>query len=338
MIRRRNLTLLFLVLTQIFGWLSGAASADTNCTWVVKRFAANPIVYPGMAGLEGAKGLNINGPSVIRVPDWIKKPLGRYYLYFAHHQGTYIRLAYAATLQGPWKIYAHGTLHLKDTSARDHIASPDVHVDNARQEIRMYFHGFNQSMSRQVTYVATSRDGLNFKEIKSDLGPFYFRVFRYQGWYYAIAKLSDKNGVIMRSVDGLSPFEDGPQILPRMRHAAILVDRDRLFLFYTRVGDNPESILISEMSLNGDWQKWSPSAPIIVLRPETEYEGVNLPALSSRHEMAMMPVRELRDPYVFKEGGRFYLFYSVMGEKGVSLAELNGTTDCFQRGDFDGSN
>jgi hypothetical protein len=334
MIRRRNLTLLFLVVTQIFGWLSGAASADTNCTWVVKRFATNLIIHPGMSGLEGAKGLNINGPSVIRVPDWIKNPLGRYYLYFAHHQGRYIRLAYATNLQGPWKIYAPGTLQLKDTAARDHIASPDVHVDNARQEIRMYFHGFSQSMSRQVTSVATSRDGLHFKAVKSDLGPFYFRVFKYQGWYYAIAKLADKSGVIMRSVDGLSPFEEGPQILPRMRHAAVLEDRDRLFLFYTRVGDNPESILMSEMSLNGDWRKWSPSAPIMVLRPEMGYEGVNLPASSSRSGMAIVSVREVRDPYVFKDDGKLHLFYSVMCEKGVSLADLNGSNGCFSKRGF----
>jgi hypothetical protein len=40
-------------------------------------------------------GDNINGPAAIRVPEWIENPLGNYYLYFAHHQGTYIRLAYA---------------------------------------------------------------------------------------------------------------------------------------------------------------------------------------------------------------------------------------------------
>ena len=38
---------------------------------------------------------NINGPTVIRVPPWVKRPLGRYYMYFAHHMGAFIRLAYA---------------------------------------------------------------------------------------------------------------------------------------------------------------------------------------------------------------------------------------------------
>jgi hypothetical protein len=66
-----------------------------------ERFAANPIIYPGMPGLEGARGENINGPSLLRVPEWVERPLGKYYLYFAHHQGAYIRMAYADELAGP---------------------------------------------------------------------------------------------------------------------------------------------------------------------------------------------------------------------------------------------
>src|SRR5207253_325786 len=54
----------------------------------VTRFTTNPIIRPG---LDDRMGDNINGPSLIRVPDWIEKPLGRYYLYFAHHDGDYIR-------------------------------------------------------------------------------------------------------------------------------------------------------------------------------------------------------------------------------------------------------
>ncbi len=57
----------------------------------VRRFKENPIIH---ARLDNEIGTNINGPSLIRVPDWVDKPLGRYYLYFAHHQGTSIRMAY----------------------------------------------------------------------------------------------------------------------------------------------------------------------------------------------------------------------------------------------------
>ena len=41
-------------------------------------------------------------------------PLGGYYLYFAHHKGGFIRLAYANALTGPWKIYESGVLDVKD--------------------------------------------------------------------------------------------------------------------------------------------------------------------------------------------------------------------------------
>jgi len=55
--------------------------------------------------MDGRMGANVNGPSLIRAPAWLPNPLGRYYLYFAHHQGAYIRLAYADRLEGPWRTY-----------------------------------------------------------------------------------------------------------------------------------------------------------------------------------------------------------------------------------------
>jgi len=61
----------------------------------VRRFRNNPIIHPNM---DDRMGDNINGSSLIRVPEWIPNALGRYYLYFAHHQGTYIRMAYANSL------------------------------------------------------------------------------------------------------------------------------------------------------------------------------------------------------------------------------------------------
>ena len=36
---------------------------------------------------------SINGPSCLRTPNFIKNPLGKYLLYFAHHTGEFIRIA-----------------------------------------------------------------------------------------------------------------------------------------------------------------------------------------------------------------------------------------------------
>ena len=70
------------------------------------RLDGNPILDPD---LDPTLTDNINGPSLIRVPDWVPEPLGRYYLYFASHQGgQYIRLAYADQLSGPWAVYPPG--------------------------------------------------------------------------------------------------------------------------------------------------------------------------------------------------------------------------------------
>ena len=65
---------------------------------------------------------NVNGPSLIKVPDWIPNPLGKYYLYFAHHAGGFIRLAYSDDLFGEWTVHEAGTLHLGQTPCIEHIA------------------------------------------------------------------------------------------------------------------------------------------------------------------------------------------------------------------------
>ncbi|NBB83648.1 MAG: hypothetical protein GVY28_09615 [Alphaproteobacteria bacterium] len=104
----------------------------------VERLVDGPIVHPTMSA---ALGPNSNGPSLIRVPEWVDRPLGRYYLYFAHHQGEHVRLAYADDLTGPWRIDQPGTRQPGQTPFRQHIASPDVHVDEANRQIVMYYHG-----------------------------------------------------------------------------------------------------------------------------------------------------------------------------------------------------
>src|SRR3954471_20100075 len=85
------------------------ASAQTVS---LERFKNNPIIIPSM--LPAIEGDDINGPSLLKAPDWLPNKLGKYYLYFAHHKGKYIRLAYANNLNGPWTIYKPGTLHIEE--------------------------------------------------------------------------------------------------------------------------------------------------------------------------------------------------------------------------------
>jgi len=275
-----------------------------------------------MPGLEGEDGANINGPSLIRVPDWVEKPFGKYYLYFAHHNGKYIRLAYADSLAGPWAIYKGGVLSVNDM--KSHVASPDVHVDMEKKEIRMYFHRPGVVKGFQESFVALSKNGLDFTERPEVLGSFYFRVFKYGDWYYAFAKNVNIDGTIYRSKDGLSKFEKGPSYLPGVRHTALWVEGDTLNLAYTIVGEKntPERIYLSKIDLKQDWLQWKPSSPQLLLEPAEKYEGAHKPFMPSDYGKINGTVRQLRDPAIFEEDGRRYLLYSVAGESGIGIAEL----------------
>jgi hypothetical protein len=268
-------------------------------------------------------GDNINGPSLIRVPTWLERPLARYYLYFAHHNGRYIRLALADNLQGPWQTYEHGVLPLETSLFGGHIASPDVHVDDNRHEIRLYYHGVDQlsaTRGAQATRVAVSDDGLHFKPLPQLLGDGYFRVFPWAGWMYALAM----PGIFYRSRDGLAHFERGPKLFcDRTRHTAIWLRGTTLNVFYTRVGDCPERIMLATIELHPDWTRWAPSDPVVLLEPELPYEGGDLPRVPSRRGLVSEPVCQVRDPAIFNEAGRTYLLYTVAGERGIAIAELN---------------
>ena len=295
------------------------------------RLVDEPIVpidaHPTLGG-------NVNGPSLMHVPEWIPGRLGRYYLYFAHHKGQFIRLAYADHLEGPWRVHGPGTLALEDSTCYDHVGSPDVHVDHPTRQIRMYFHGpaltkdeARKDPSRKLvpllgtqrTKVALGSDGLNFRAQADCLGPSYFRVFRHENWWYALAI----PGVFLRSRDGIADWEIGPVLFNRnMRHSAVRVVGDTLEIFYTRAGDRPERILLATVDLRDDWCSWRESWPIEVMRPERPWEGADKPAEPSRRGAVYGAVRQLRDPAIYEENGQVFLVYSVAGEQGLGIARL----------------
>jgi hypothetical protein len=105
-----------------------------------------------------------------------------------------------------------------------------------------------------------------------------------------------------------------------MRHTALKLDGSQLSVFYTNAGDCPERILLATLDLRSDWQRWQASAPVVVLEPELDYEGVNQPRQPSRRALATEPVCQLRDPAIFREAGRTYLLYAVAGERGIAMA------------------
>jgi hypothetical protein len=107
----------------------------------------------------------------------------------------------------------------------------------------------------------------------------------------------------------------------RIRHSAVYVRDEILYLFYTRKSDTPERIVMAEVPLVGDWKTWTAGAPNEVLRPEMDYEGINYPNEPSG-KGGGTEVQQLRDPGIFEEDGQLYLLYSVAGEEGIAIAEL----------------
>ncbi|MEO0495020.1 MAG: hypothetical protein AAF081_16565 [Actinomycetota bacterium] len=324
----------------------------------IERVGDAPIITPAS---HPSIGTNIQGPSVIRAPEWLASPLGRYLCYFADHKGSFIRLAYADAVEGPWTIHAPGSLQLADSGfltedlevddatldrittryravlgdrmpasllddlVTAHIASPDVHVDDERREILMYVHGLH-ALGDQRTRVAVSTDGLHFTATEETHGPSYFRCFRHDGWWYALAM----PGRLLRSRDGRTGFEEGPTLFePDMRHSAVrVVDGaagPELEVFWTRVGDAPERILRSRVSIAGEWASWHHlDDPVEVLRPERSHEGADEPIDASIRGAVDHRVNQLRDPCLFRDpdDGTWWLFYAVAGESGIALARL----------------
>ena len=310
----------------------------------VQRVVDRPIIH---AGLDRSIGANIQGPSLIRTPDWLPNRLGRYYLYFADHKGSYIRLAYADHLEGPWSIHAPGSLHLPesnflterppvpagrspvppregvpspaDSAVIPHIASPDVHARDDRREIVMYYHGL-EGPAYQRSRVAVSPDGINFTASRDIIGRSYMRAFRHDGWWYVMAM----PGIFYRSRNGLPKLEEGPTLFePDMRHAAVYLRGDTLFVFWSRAGDTPEHILVSTLDVSGDWSSWRESGTRSLLKPERLWEGADLPLEPSVRDAVNIRVNQLRDPAIYVEDDRVYLLYAVAGEAGIGLARLD---------------
>jgi hypothetical protein len=284
------------------------------------RLPGNPIIRPGMLGADGD---NINGPSLIVVPSWVAGPRARYYLYFAHHRGSYIRLAYADDLGGPWRIHPGGVLSLSHSRFVDHIASPDVVVDEAAREIRMYYHGVDGARGGQWTRLAVSADGLQFVERQPIVAHSYLRVVAFGGGYQGVARPRGAPRLCW-SPDGVRPFVDGPEILDAaVRHCALQVCGGHLQLFYTVRGDCPEAIRRVRLTPpRGGIGAWRVSSPETVLGPELVYEGADCPLAPSAAGQSHGRVRQLRDPAVYVEGNATYLAYAVAGESGLAIARL----------------
>ena len=327
---------------------------DTALRVTAVRLTQNPLIT---VDSSPSLGDNVNGPSVIRVPSWVPHPLGRYYAYFGHHKGQFVRLAYADAITGPWKIYEPGVVPVSGTAFYrpqpdppdgptdqfyTHVASPEIYVDEARRRLVLWTHGWWTNNQRwplgpadarawarqngygQFTQSSESTDGLHFELRPAITKVSYLRVFTHDGYLYGMARL----GQLLRSKDPLATFEIGPNpfaggpYADRVRHVATILRGRTLHVFFTGIGDAPERVMLSTIDLTGDWQTWKASAPVELLRPEAPYECPGLPNIPSAAGEIEGPAQQLRDPAIFEEAGKTFLFYAICGEQGLAAAQL----------------
>ena len=233
-------------------------------------------------------------------------------------------MAYSYNIKGPWKIHNGGVLDLKDSECEDHIASPDVHIDNENKQIVMYYHGITKedgAPHNQCSFVSFSKNGLDFSSNSGILGMFYFRVFKYNNKFYALAKNKNTDGILYESKDGINNFKPVFNLIPNIRHSSVMVEGDNLYIFYTVVESAPESIMFCKIQLSKNVDDWKIIDGDILLKPERDYEGFNLPIVPSSFGTSFGMVNEVRDPFVFSDDEK-YLFYSVAGETGIAVATI----------------
>lgn len=243
------------------------------------------------------KGDDINGASVAKFN-------GAFYLYYSGHKSKFISLATSDKIDGDYKIIGD-VLNIKQTPCYDHIASPDIHVLN--NKIVMYFHGVTRD--GQKTFKATSIDGLKFGNISQTGTPYYHREFNFNNETFALCKNKNIDSVLMRFNGSKYVFDRN--VLKGARHTSIITEND-LYIFYTLVGEAPERIYLSKNFEKG----------IEIMRPLHSWEGANMDLIPSKYGMAEGFCNELRDPFVIRDNGKLYLFYTFGGEKGIAVTEL----------------
>ncbi len=271
-------------------------------------------------------------------------------------------MAYADSLAGPWKNYEPGVLHVRNTAFYrpqpdppglpdtfyTHVASPEVVVDNANKRLVMLAHGWftegrkwpadseqtvnwaKENAYGQFTQTSVSADGLHFAQRPGITArTSYSRLFHWRDSWYSISRL----GILGQSMQLLGRFEEGANPFSsglwagRVRHVAVLLRGDTLYVFFSAIGDAPERILLSTIALTSDSRSWRASPPIEVLRPMEAYECTNLPVSPSTRGEAKGPEHALRDPAIIESNGRVILFYSYCGEQGIAAADVTPFVD-----------
>ena len=121
-------------------------------------------------------------------------------------------------------------------------------------------------------------------------------------------------------------FEAGPRFFNAdMRHSALLIRDNHLYVFYSQAGEQPERILLSTIELTDNWLEWTATEPVEVLAPRIRLRGRRPAKRTFQKRLYRCAGHQLRDPAIYQEGDKTYLLYSVAGESGIAISEISFT-------------
>jgi hypothetical protein len=158
------------------------------------------------------------------------------------------------------------------------------------------------------------------------------RFFQYDKCAYAITKggnlYQNSGGGATGSWNSLGNIDTGQSNREVMhnrpgsiRHLAIINYKEHVFVFYSRIGDAPERIYTSNLFMFSELPRLAHEMEI--LRPIYKFEGSECKLEGSAPGQSIKFENAVRDPYVFEEEGKYYLFYTIGGESGIAICELN---------------
>jgi hypothetical protein len=272
--------------------------------WQVERVGQFPLIED-VAEERGY--FNINGPSVIRVPDWVENPFGKYYLYFAHHKGGYIRMAYADEITGPWQVYHPGVLSLADS-------------------------GFPVELNTE----ASPWQGL--ADLFTTFSPYVVRDYLILGYNATVADPAQRQARGMTAAANKAPHIASPEVI-------VDEENQRLLMFFH--GYDERGIQSSGVAASSDGMGFVPldqRIPSTYLRA-FEYRGQNyllgMPGVLFRSDSITGPWQprskllfqpDMRHAGLWLDGSTLYVFWSMVGYAPERL--LLSTVD-LSAGDWD---